>query len=268
MDRFFLEPREVSEVVKRIGTRKAEASVRELFWFGVLAGIYIALGAQTSLTILTAGGSCPSVTRFLAATAFSVGLMLVLIPGAELFTGNILMTVGLFDRKYNLAKMLRNWLVVYLGNFLGSLLLAWMVVKTGLLGSIWTGLTPVGQTAVTVAENKLALGFSQAFFSGVLCNMLVCLAVLMCLASQTVTGKILGILFPIMAFVACGYEHSIANMFFLPLGLLADGRFLSGFLLIWKNLVPVTLGNIIGGVLLIVFHPKTHLKRVPVPERR
>jgi len=193
--------------------------------------------------------------RFLAGSVFSVGIMLVLIPGSELFTGNILMTIGFIYRKYAFNKVLRNWLIVYFGNFLGALFIAWLVLNSGLLGHIGN-LNAVGAVAVNITQAKLQLGFMEALCRGILCNMLVCLAVIMCIASRTVTGKIFGIYFPIMTFVACGYEHSVANMYFLPIGLMMEGKFLSHFFIMFRNLVPVTIGNIIGGLLIVLLHPK------------
>jgi len=183
----------------------------------------------------------------------------VLILGSELFTGNILMTIGLIYQKYSFIKVLRNWTIVYFGNLLGGVIIAFLVYKSGLLIRIGN-LTPIGATAVKIAEAKLQLGFTEALCLGILCNMLVCLAVIMCIASRTIEGKILGIYFPIMTFVASGYEHSVANMYFLPVGLLAEGKFISGFSTIFHNLIPVTIGNIIGGLLIVLLHPKVEEK--------
>jgi len=181
--------------------------------------------------------------------------MLVLILGSELFTGNILMTIGLIYQKYSFGKVLRNWLVVYFGNLLGSVIIAWLVFSSGLLVNAG-GLTSIGSAAVKIAEAKLQLGFIEALSRGILCNMLVCLAVIMCIGSKTLEGKILGIYFPIMTFVASGYEHSVANMYFLPASLMAKGEFTSRFFTIFNNLIPVTVGNIIGGLLIVLLHPK------------
>jgi len=255
MNKLFLSPAEISQELVHIGTKKAEAKGWELFLFGILAGIYIGFGAQTAISVTSGGALDPGLAKFLSGSVFSLGLMLVLIPGAELFTGNILMTIGFLSGRYNILKLLRNWLIVYAGNFVGSVFLAWLVIKTGLFGSINT-YTPLGMAVISVAENKIALGFTEALTRGILCNILVCLAVIICLSSLTVSGKILGIYFPVMAFVASGYEHSIANMFFIPAGLMAEGCFISKFPLLWKNLVPVTIGNIIGGLILVIFHPK------------
>jgi len=255
MDNLFLSPLEMSRAISDIGEKKASETIFELFIFGVLAGIYIAFGAAVATAVLSGGTLDGGVAKFLAGSVFSVGLILVLILGSELFTGNILMTIGLIYRRYSFVQVLRNWVVVYCGNLLGAVLIAWFVFSSGLLVRLGA-LTPIGNVAVKIAETKLQLGFTEAIFRGILCNMLVCLAVIMCVASRTLEGKILGIYFPIMTFVASGYEHSVANMYFLPAGLMAKGEFVSGFFTIFKNLIPVTIGNIIGGLLIVLLHPK------------
>ena len=255
MDSFFLSPLEMSKAISDIGERKAAESIFELFIFGVLAGIYIAFGAAVATAVLSGGTLDAGVAKFLAGSVFSVGLILVLILGSELFTGNILMTIGLIYQKYSSIKVLRNWVVVYFGNLLGAILISWLVSNSGLLGRP-SNLTSIGAVAVNIASDKLHLNFTAALCRGILCNMLVCLAVIMCIASKTIQGKILGIYFPIMTFVASGYEHSVANMYFLPAGLMAKGEFISGFFTIFNNLIPVTIGNIIGGLLIVLLHPK------------
>jgi len=250
-----LSPLETSRAIRDIGEKKANAPLFELFVFGILAGIYIAFGAAVATAVLSGGTLDSGLAKFLAGSVFSVGLILVLIPGSELFTGNILMVIGFIYRKYSCIKVLRNWLIVYLGNLLGSIIIAWLVYKSGLLGSM-ENLTPIGVVAVKITDAKLALGFSEALSRGILCNMLVCLAVIMSIASRSIEGKILGIYFPIMAFVVSGYEHSVANMYFLPAGLMAKGMFLSGFVGMFNNLIPVTIGNIIGGLAIVLLHPK------------
>lgn len=252
----FLSPLEISKAISDIGEKKASAKIFELFIFGILAGIYVAFGANVATAVLSGGTLDEGFARFLAGSVFSVGLMLVLIPGSELFTGNILMTIGFIYRKYSLFKVLRNWLVVYFGNLLGAVIIAWLALNSGLLGHAGN-FTPIGNIAVKIAQAKIQLSFTEALCRGILCNMLVCLAVIMCIASQSVIGKIFGIYFPIMAFVASGFEHSVANMYFLPVGLMAKGEFISGFFTIFNNLIPVTIGNVIGGLLIVLLHPKT-----------
>lgn len=255
MNNLFLSPLEMSKAISDIGEKKASETLFELFVFGVLAGIYIAFGAAVATAVLSGGTLDAGIARFLAGSVFSVGLILVLILGSELFTGNILMTVGLIYQKYSFVRVLRNWLVVYFGNLLGAIIIAWLVSNSGLLARCGS-LTPIGATAVELAETKLQLSFTEALCRGILCNMLVCLAVIMSIAAKTVMGKIMGIYFPIMTFVASGYEHSVANMYFLPAGLMAKGEFTSGFFTIFNNLIPVTIGNIIGGLLIVLLHPK------------
>lgn len=255
MENIFLSPLEISRALSRIGVKKATATVYELLIFGVLAGIYVAFGANVASAVLSGGTLDAGLAKFLAGSVFSVGLMLVLIPGSELFTGNILMTIGFIYRKYAFARVLRNWLTVYLGNLLGAVLISWLVFNSGLLGHVGD-LNLMGATAVKIAEAKLQLGFTEALCRGILCNMLVCLAVIMCIASRSIVGKIFGIYFPIMVFVASGYEHSVANMYFLPVALMMEGKFTTDFFIIFRNLIPVTIGNIIGGLLIVLLHPK------------
>jgi formate/nitrite transporter len=258
-EEFYLTPPEISKALRSIGEKKAAASLFELFIFGVLAGIYIAFGANVSTAVSSGGTLDAGFARFLAGSVFSVGLMLVLIPGSELFTGNILMTIGFIYQRYSFVKVLRNWLVVYCGNLLGAVLIAWLAFHSGLLG--YPGnVSAIGAVAVKTAETKLSLGFTEAMSRGILCNMLVCLAVIMCIASKTVVGKIFGIYFPIMTFVASGFEHSVANMYFLPVGLMIKNEFISRFFIIFNNLIPVTIGNIIGGLLVVLLHPKVEEK--------
>ena len=259
MDNLFLSPLEMSKAISDIGEKKAAEGIFELFIFGVLAGIYISFGAAVSTAVLSGATLDAGLARLLSGSVFSVGLILVLTLGSELFTGNILMTIGLIYQKYSFSRVLRNWVVVYLGNLLGSLIIAWLVFNSGLLVRLGS-LTPVGAAAVKIAQDKLQLSFTEALCRGILCNMLVCLAVIMCIAAKTLMGKILGIYFPIMTFVASGYEHSVANMYFLPAGLMAKGEFASGFSTIFNNLIPVTIGNIIGGLLIVLLHPKVEEK--------
>jgi formate/nitrite transporter len=197
----------------------------------------------------------------LGGVAFSLGLILVLIGGAELFTGNNLIVMAWADRKVTTAELLRNWVVVYFANFAGAL---GSVALFYLAGALDMNGGAVGETAAGIARAKLELDFSTAFFRGVLCNTLVCLAIWLCFAARRVTDKILAIVFPISAFVALGFEHSVANMYLIPIGMLAQGGGIDAGALI-ANLMPVTLGNILGGSGLVALtywmiylrHPKT-----------
>lgn len=255
MNSLFLTPLEISKTISSIGEKKANETIFELFIFGILAGIYIAFGASAATSVLSGGTLDAGVARFLSGSVFSVGLMLVLILGSELFTGNILMTIGFIYRKYSFTTVMRSWLIVYFGNLLGAIIIGWLVFNSGLLGRLGH-LSSTGAVALRIAEGKMQLGFGEAMCRGILCNMLVCLAVIMSISSRTITGKILGIYFPIMVFVASGYEHSVANMYFLPAALMVKGEFISNFFSIFNNLIPVTIGNIIGGLLIVLLHPK------------
>jgi formate transporter len=262
-----LMPSEMARRAELLGVRKAEMPFITMFSLSVLAGAFIALGAIFSTTV-TAGtsGTWPfGVTRLLAGMVFCLGLILVVVGGAELFTGNNLIVMAWANRKVSTAALLRNWGIVYLGNFVGSIGTAALVF---LSGQYKFGGGVVGQTALTIANSKVHLGFLQAIALGTLCNALVCLAVWMTFSARSTTDKILAILFPISGFVAASFEHSIANMYFIPIGLfikdfdptftakiVADaGLQLEG--LNWgtflvNNLLPVTIGNIIGGAILV-----------------
>ena len=245
-----LTAREQDHVISALGIKKANTRVWQLGLLGALAGLYIGFGGLLSLVALNEGSG-----RLVAGAAFSVGLVLVVIAGAELFTGNIIMIVGAITRKFSVLKLLRNWLAVYVGNFAGSYVLAVLVVLAGVLGVAGGPLTPLGQLAVKTAEAKIAMPFVDAFVRGILCNILVILALIMAILAKDVVSKILCCVFPIMTFVACGFEHCVANMFLIPVGLLAKGIPLAGQGVMFTNLVPVTLGNIVGGLLILVLHP-------------
>ncbi len=258
-----LPPVEMARKAELVGAAKATMPLLELFLLAVLAGAFIALGAMFATTVATGGSELPyGVVRLLAGLVFSLGLILVVLAGAELFTGNNLVVMGWASRKVSTAALLRNWGVVYAGNFVGALGTAALVYVSK---QYTFGGGAVGQTALTIASGKTGLGFIQAFALGVLCNALVCLAVWLTYGAHTTTDKILAIVPPIAAFVAAGFEHSVANMYFVPEGLLIErdtafvdslesppdlsGLTWGGFL--EHNLLPVTLGNIVGGAVLV-----------------
>jgi formate/nitrite transporter len=231
-----------------------------MFILAIFAGIFIGFGAilATTVTTGTVATLGYGVKQFIGGSVFTVGLMLVVLCGAELFTGNNLIAVALCSKKVNILQTLKSWIVVYIGNFVGSILLAAIYFGTNLWGTPGA-ISDAGTTAVAIAAGKTSLGFMSAMCRAILCNVLVCLAVWMSVASTSAGGKILAIFFPIMAFVASGFEHSIANMYFIPIGLFiaaADpavalantGLTWGGFV---NNLIPVTIGNMIGGVLLV-----------------
>lgn len=259
-------PQEMATRAEYVGVRKAEAPALTLFALSIMAGAFIALGAVFATTIWagTATDWPYGVSRLLGGLVFCLGLILVVVGGAELFTGNNLIVMAWASGKVSTRALLRNWGIVYVGNFIGSFGTAVLVF----LGRQYTaGGGLVGEMALKIAAGKVNLGFTQALALGVLCNLLVCLAVWLTFSARSVVDKISAIIFPIAAFVAAGFEHSIANMYFVPFGLLIKA-FDQGFVataaehgielseLTWsaflvKNLVPVTIGNIIGGALLV-----------------
>jgi len=260
-------PPAIALKAEQIGVRKAHMDFQAMFALSVLAGAFIALAAVFSTTVVAgaSGGLTYGVTRLLAGTVFSLGLILVLLGGAELFTGNTLIVMAWASHRVSTGLLLRNWLIVYVGNFAGAFGTALLVY---LSGQHLFGNGAVGAAALTTANAKCGLGFVQAVALGTLCNALVCLAVWLTLGARTTADKVLAMVPPVAAFAAAGFEHSIANMYFVPTGLLirsdapeafwtAIGKTAADFAdLTWgrflvHNLIPVTLGNIIGGALLV-----------------
>ena len=240
-------PREIAALVEEVGVVKARLPVLDTLVLGVLAGAFIAFGAMFFTVVTTGNDLGFGINRLIGGVAFSLGLILFVVGGAELFTGNNLIVMAWADRRITALQLLRNWGLVLIGNFVGAVGTAVMVHLSGVLALDGGAFAA---SAAQIASAKVALPVTEAFFRGVLCNALVCLAVWLCFAAHTVSGKILAIIFPISAFVALGFEHSIANMYFIVLGWLidADGATLAGFL---ANLIPVTLGNIVGGGVLV-----------------
>jgi formate transporter len=243
-------PEEIAERVQSVGAAKARLPLLTQLILAMLAGGFIGLGALYFSLVASDASLGFAASRLLGGLAFSLGLILVVVAGAELFTGNNLQVMAWAARRITTAELLRNWLVVYLGNFIGALSLALLVLWSQHWRMNGDG---VGVTAVKIAAFKAALPFWEAFFRGILCNVLVCLAVWLALAGRTVVDKIFAIVFPISAFVAAGFEHSIANMYFIPLGIMVRERLGAAALppVTWAglitNLVPVTLGNVVGG---------------------
>ncbi len=232
-------PSQISERVETAGVLKARLPVLETLTLAVLAGVFIGLGAAFYTMVMTGVDASFGPFRFLGGIAFSLGLILVLVGGAELFTGNALMVMAAVDRRISIGELLRNWVLVYLGNFVGAVVLAAAFFQAGIFDAGF------GETAVSIATAKVNIEPLQAFVRGLLCNVLVCLAVWLTLAARTVSGKVLAIVWPIAGFVTLGLEHSVANMYFLPQGMLAGAKF--GFSEFAANLFPVTMGNIVGG---------------------
>ncbi len=260
-----LVPADIAHMAETVGVAKATAATGKLFILGILAGAFIGLGAVFATTV-TAGGELGfGATRIVGGLVFSLGLILVVLAGAELFTGNNLIIMAVASKRVTVAQLLRNWGIVYIGNFVGAVGLALLVFASQ---QYMQGDGTIGARMLAIGAAKTQLDFVPAIALGILCNVLVCLAVWLCMCAKSVTDKILAILFPITAFVAAGFEHCVANMYFVPkalfLKLWAPDRFWtqigktqSDFAsLTWsnffsKNLLPVTIGNLIGGSLLV-----------------
>lgn len=257
-----LPPADVARKAETVGVAKASAAAVDLFVLAVLAGAFIALGAAFATTVASGSDLPYGVTRLLAGLAFTLGLILVVVAGAELFTGNNLIVMARASGRIGTWALLRNWTIVYVGNFVGAFgtaILVWLGKQYTFGGGV------VGTTALTTAVNKVGLGFGQAIALGVLCNALVCLAVWLTYGAHTTADKVLAIVPPIAAFVATGFEHSVANMYFVPVALLIerdhawmastsgvpDTSGLSWGSFLTDNLLPVTIGNVIGGGLLV-----------------
>jgi formate/nitrite transporter len=254
-------PAKIAESFIETSRQKAQMSPFRQLLFGVLAGAYIALAAQGSnMAIHTIQSAGPA--KALAGAIFTVGLIVVVVAGAELFTGNCLMIVGLCRREIKLSAMLRNWGLVYLGNLIGALIIVLLIAASGQLN---TSGNLLAAFTIKVAAYKTALSFGQAFSLAILCNWLVCLAVWMAAGARDIAGKILAVFFPVWLFVASGFEHSVANMYYIPAGILAKSHepfvqaamalgvdrpaleALNWGAFVQNNLLPVTLGNIVGG---------------------
>jgi formate transporter len=260
-------PPAMASKAEGIGVKKAGMAFWPMFVLGILAGAFIALGAIFCTTVLAGtGGALPyGVQRLLGGLVFTLGLILVIVGGAELFTGNNLILMAFASGKVSLSALMRNWAIVYAGNFVGSILTAYIMF----LSTQYTfGGGSVGLTALNIANSKAGLAFVPALTLGIMCNALVCMAVWLTFSARTTTDKILAIIPPIAAFVAAGFEHSIANMYFIPIGLFIKAWAPASFwatigmsagdfgALTWSNffignLLPVTIGNIIGGAVMV-----------------
>lgn len=237
-----LAPNEVAEVVAKVGEKKASLPWWKMILLGMFAGAFIALaGVGATFANVYVG-------KIAGALVFPAGLAMVVVAGSELFTGNNLMVMGLLSRRFGVGKLLKNWILVFVGNLLGAVMVAGLVAVSGVFDSI-------AETVMATASAKVNLGFAEAMIRGVLCNFLVCIAVWMAFAADSVGGKIAAVFLPIMLFVLCGFEHSVANMFYVPAGMFMAnlngvvGPSVAGFLV--GNLLPVTIGNIIGGAIFV-----------------
>ena len=282
----FMTPAEISASVCAAGKAKTELPILKMIALGILAGVYIGFGANLATKVGSAPDADSAIGIFLFGAVFSVGLMLVVIAGAELFTGNNMACfASAINGQASWGGLLYNWVVVWFSNFAGSLLLVYIIF----FGMYWmavdpatgaVGLSAMGAKAVAIAKGKLSLTWGAAFLRAICCNWLVCLAVWMAFAAKDIVGKIFGIFFPIMAFVSSGFEHSVANMFFIPMGITiaqnapaavaekmamtpeaVTAMFNYGHLMT-ANLIPVTLGNIVGGAFFVgTFYWFIYLKK-------
>ena len=265
-----LVPSEMAAKAESTGVKKATSDALQLFILAILAGAFVGLGAIYYTTVLAGTGSLPyGVQRLLGGLVFCLGLVLVIVGGAELFTGNNLIIMAWANKKISTTQLLRNWGIVYVGNFVGSVLTALIMYFTR---QYTFGNGAVGLTALNIANTKSSLEFIPAVALGIMCNALVCMAVWLCFSAHSTTDKILSIIFPISGFAAAGFEHSVANMYFIPVGLFIKqfdptvfqlpafvdaGKTLADYgALTWgnfflKNLLPVTIGNVIGGALML-----------------
>ena len=254
-------PREIAEYICSLYEGKIKIPIGRIFLLAVLAGVYVGFGGYLYIVVTSDASTYVGhgVAAVLGGLAFSLGLILIVLGGAELFTGNGLLTVSCLSKRIRVVDVLKNWFVVYSGNFVGSLLVLGLIFAAESY-TVYDG--SIAVRLLQVSSAKVSLGFWPAFARGVLCNWLVCLAVWLVGSAEDTTGKILAIVFPITAFVAMGFEHSVANMFFIPFGILLSGNAqlvakagvsagdlsLAGLV---GNLVPVTLGNLIGGALFV-----------------
>lgn len=261
-DKNYFSPNEILAISIQTGINKTKLTIKKQVLLGILAGGFIALAGFASnmaaFNLLSKAESF-GLGKLVSGVIFPAGLILVIIAGGELFTGNCLIVASVLDRKVRILKMLQNWLFVYLGNFIGALFVVFLCFYSGQLGSANSLLAGV---TIKIAFTKIALSFAKAFYLGILCNWLVCLGVWLSYAATDVSGKILACFFPVMLFVISGFEHSIANMYYIPAGIFAKNvnafivssgipaealKALNWQNFVLKNLVPVTLGNIVGG---------------------
>lgn len=261
----YLSPSEIAEATIEAGVKKSKLPIRNMFLLGILGGVFIAFAAEGSNMAaynLFAKAETYGIGKALAGAVFGTGLMLVLVAGAELFTGNTMIIASILEKKVKVKAMMKSWFFVYCGNFVGSIIIAYMMIQSGLFNSS-AGL--LGGMTIKIATYKVGLSFIQAFYLGIMCNWLVCLAVWMGTGAKDMGSKLFAIFFPIWLFITSGFEHSVANMYYIPAGIMAKGNkaWVDSALTLgvtpekllhlnWEtfainNLLPVTLGNIVGG---------------------
>lgn len=258
----------ITEVIEQNiqnGIKKTNLTTKKLILLGIAAGFFIGIGAEAS-SLAMHGISNVGLARTVAGAVFPIGLMLIILLGGELFTGNCLISMAVYDKKAKLKGMIRNLTIVYISNFIGAALMAWMINNCGQLNFSDGG---AGAFTIKVALGKVGIDSIQAIVSGILCNVLVCLAIFMAATAKDVAGKCIAIFFPIFVFVISGFEHCVANMYYIPAGIFAahnplyvakatelygiTAEQLSGlnFGTMFSNLIPVTIGNVIGGMVFV-----------------
>ena len=258
----------ITEVIEQNiqnGIKKTNLTTKKLILLGIAAGFFIGIGAEAS-SLAMHGISNVGLARTVAGAVFPIGLMLIVLLGGELFTGNCLISMAVYDKQAKLKGMIRNLTIVYISNFIGAALMAWMINNCGQLNFSDGG---AGAFTIKVALGKVGIDPMKAIVSGILCNVLVCLAIFMAATAKDVAGKCIAIFFPIFVFVISGFEHCVANMYYIPAGILAahnpiyaakatelygiTAEQLSGlnFGTMFSNLLPVTIGNIIGGMVFV-----------------
>lgn len=265
----YLTPAEIAAVTIQNGIKKTKLPALKQFILGILAGAFIAFaseGSNMAAFNLFANPETYGLGKVIAGSIFGTGLMLVIVAGGELFTGNTMIIASILDGRVKLSGMLKNWFFVYAGNFVGSVLIAYMMTQSGLFNS---GANVLGAQTIKIAVYKTSLAFMPAFYLGIMCNWLVCLAVWMSTGAKDMVGKLMAIFFPIWLFITSGFEHSVANMYYIPAGIMAKANpawaaealkfgvtpeklaHLNWGTFAFNNLLPVTLGNIIGGGLFV-----------------
>lgn len=244
-------PQEITEALYKKSLSFIEKPIKELTIGGILAGIFVSLASITSATVCSDMKNYFGVgfTKLISGIVFTLGLILIVLSGSDLFTGSNLNITSILKNRKNFRIVIRNWALIYITNFIGSIIMVFLIYNSGILND-----QSISKYVINVTESKLNLSVSEALIRGILCNFLVCLAVRLGEASEDIPGKIMGFVYAIGAFVINGFEHSVANMFYIPLGILAGAK--NGIYLSWQsfftsNLIPVTIGNIIGGGLFV-----------------
>jgi len=259
-------PSQIASRINTVAFVKAKYSTAQTFWMGINAGVYIALGAQFATLVISDSTLHFGLTSLMAGIVFSLGLILVVVGGAELFTGNCLIIIGYVDKKVTSKEVFNNWTISFIGNLIGSLIVVCFMYQS----HQWEFFHDmVGAKALLIANKKVNLSFEAAFARGVLCNSMVCLAVWLCFSARNVTDNIISLVFPVGGFIASGFEHCVANMYFIPMGVVLKknpevvaaaekmaGKTINLSQLTWKgfvinNQIPVILGNVVGGVILV-----------------